>query len=168
MDNNQKLENQLNLAFATSESERQKSLDLNVGYNTLEDTWEAILKYNGNLNKLRNANIEVIELMNNYAIIRGSTSSINQIAMFEEVIYIEKPKRLNFTILQGKRSSCISELQSLSPDSLKLFGEGVFIAIIDSGIDYRHEAFINNDGTSKIYEIWGSVQAKDTKRFSYW
>jgi len=154
VDNNQKLENQLNLAFETSESERQKSLDLNVGYNTLENTWEAILKYNGNLNKLRNANIEVIELMNNYAIIRGSASSINQIAMFEEVIYIEKPKRLNFTILQGKRSSCISELQSLSPDSLKLFGEGVFIAIIDSGIDYRHEAFINNDGTSKIYEIW--------------
>ena len=33
-------------------------------------------------------------------------------------------------------------------------GEGVLIAIIDSGIDYLHPDFINDDNTSKIIGIW--------------
>ena len=33
-------------------------------------------------------------------------------------------------------------------------GRGTLIAIIDSGIDYLHPDFINEDGTSKIVSIW--------------
>ena len=33
-------------------------------------------------------------------------------------------------------------------------GKGVIIAIIDSGIDYLHPDFINEDGTTKIISIW--------------
>ena len=33
-------------------------------------------------------------------------------------------------------------------------GEGVIIAIIDSGIDYLHPDFINDDNTSRIISIW--------------
>ncbi|HSQ89009.1 bile acid germinant receptor pseudoprotease CspC [Romboutsia sp.] len=33
-------------------------------------------------------------------------------------------------------------------------GKGVMIAIIDSGIDYLHPDFINEDGTTKIISIW--------------
>lgn len=36
---------------------------------------------------------------------------------------------------------------------LNLTGEGVLIGIVDTGIDYLHEAFINEDGTSKIEYI---------------
>ncbi len=35
-----------------------------------------------------------------------------------------------------------------------LRGEGVLIGIIDTGIDYTHNAFKNADGTTKIYSIW--------------
>lgn len=38
--------------------------------------------------------------------------------------------------------------------SFNLRGEGVLIGIIDTGIDYTHNAFKNADGTSKIYSIW--------------
>ncbi|MFR3727895.1 S8 family peptidase [Lacrimispora sp.] len=38
--------------------------------------------------------------------------------------------------------------------SLALFGSGVLVAIIDTGIDYRHPAFLNSDGTSRILSIW--------------
>ncbi len=37
---------------------------------------------------------------------------------------------------------------------LGLFGQGTYIAIIDTGINWRHEAFINADGTSRIKLIW--------------
>ncbi|WP_024346446.1 S8 family peptidase [Lacrimispora indolis] len=35
-----------------------------------------------------------------------------------------------------------------------LWGQGVIIGIIDTGIDYRHPAFMNNDKTSRIISIW--------------
>jgi subtilisin family serine protease len=35
-----------------------------------------------------------------------------------------------------------------------LFGRGVIVGFIDTGIDYRHPAFINNDKTSRILSIW--------------
>ncbi len=37
---------------------------------------------------------------------------------------------------------------------LKLFGLGVIIGIIDTGIDYQHPAFRNHDGTTRILSIW--------------
>ncbi|MDR2022019.1 MAG: S8 family peptidase [Hungatella sp.] len=37
---------------------------------------------------------------------------------------------------------------------LALFGRGVMVAVIDTGIDYRHPAFKYNDGTSRIFSIW--------------
>ena len=38
--------------------------------------------------------------------------------------------------------------------NLALFGNGTLVGIIDTGIDYRHPAFLNRDGTSRIYSIW--------------
>ncbi|MDR1549637.1 MAG: S8 family peptidase [Hungatella sp.] len=37
---------------------------------------------------------------------------------------------------------------------LALFGRGVMVAVIDTGIDYQHPAFKYNDGTSRIFSIW--------------
>ena len=45
----QKAENVLNLAVATPEAERQRTEDLNVGYDATERTWEIIVKYHGDL-----------------------------------------------------------------------------------------------------------------------
>lgn len=39
-------------------------------------------------------------------------------------------------------------------ENFGLFGQGVLVAVIDTGIDYRHEAFINSDNTTKIVSIW--------------
>lgn len=40
-----------------------------------------------------------------------------------------------------------------NPD-LNLLGKDVLIGIIDTGIDYRHQAFKNTDGTTRILSIW--------------
>ena len=37
---------------------------------------------------------------------------------------------------------------------LNLRGSGVMIGVIDTGIDYRHQAFTYEDRTTKIYSIW--------------
>nr|WP_314461929.1 S8 family peptidase [uncultured Clostridium sp.] len=38
--------------------------------------------------------------------------------------------------------------------ALGLFGRGVIVGIVDTGIDYRHPAFMNNDRTTRILSIW--------------
>ncbi|WP_235839181.1 S8 family serine peptidase [Clostridium sp. Marseille-P2415] len=41
---------------------------------------------------------------------------------------------------------------------LALFGQGVLVAVIDTGIDYQHPAFKNRDGTSHILSIWDQTE----------
>ena len=48
-----KISPELNIALDIPEEEREKSLDLNVGYNTLFDEWELIIRYTGNLSQIR-------------------------------------------------------------------------------------------------------------------
>lgn len=38
--------------------------------------------------------------------------------------------------------------------NLDLNGQGVLVGLIDTGIDYRHKAFLNQNNTSKILRIW--------------
>jgi subtilisin family serine protease len=41
-----------------------------------------------------------------------------------------------------------------SPTVRGLTGKGVIVGIVDTGIDWRHEDFINPDGTSRILYLW--------------
>ena len=57
----QKNENLLNLALNTPAIQREQSLELNVGYDIEEKTWEVIVKYHGSLQELAERRI-VVEL----------------------------------------------------------------------------------------------------------
>lgn len=39
-----------------------------------------------------------------------------------------------------------------------LLGQGVLVGIVDTGIDYRHPAFMNNDKTTRIISIWDQTR----------
>ncbi len=67
--NSQKLENLLNLALDASEQEREKSLNLDAGYDAETERWELIVKYNGDLKRLDSTIIYVEELIAGYAIV---------------------------------------------------------------------------------------------------
>ncbi|HEX3076338.1 MAG TPA: S8 family peptidase [Lachnospiraceae bacterium] len=51
--------------------------------------------------------------------------------------------------------------------NLNLQGDGVLIGIIDTGIEYTHEAFRKADGTSKIYAIWDQAIMSDNPPEGY-
>ncbi|WP_461813070.1 S8 family peptidase [Faecalimonas sp.] len=149
--NGQKLENVLNLALDATEEERAKSLELDVGYNPIERIWDLIVKYSGNLDKAREIGAEVVELQNEFAIITIEESKIERLALFPEIEYIEKPKRLFFQVVNGRRASCITSVQNARPF---LFGKGILVAVIDSGISYANEDFRNEDGSTRIRLLW--------------
>lgn len=147
----QKVENLLNLALDATEEEREKSLQLDIGYDPIERSWELIVKYSGNLDAVREIAEQVTELMNEYAVITVRESRISELAALPQVEYIEKPKRLFFQTANGRRVSCIDSVQD---SRFSLFGQGVFVAVIDSGIDYTLADFCNADGTTRIRALW--------------
>ena len=156
----QKIENQLNLALDATEAERQRSRSLNVGYDEEENEWELILKYSGSLEPVRELAVYVTELTGGYVIIQIKESRIEELAALPEVEFIEKPKNLYFQVENGRRVSCIDEVQAASSffsagqDIGKESGKGVLIGIVDSGIDYENPDFRNADGTTRIAALW--------------
>ena len=147
----QKIENLLNLALSASEEEREKSLELDVGYYPVARTWEVIIKYSGTLGRVREIAESVVELSNEFAIVTVREDRLEALAGIEAVEYIGKPKRLFFQVENGRRVSCMTSVQIRPP---KLYGTGVLVAIIDSGIDYANLDFRNADGTTRIYSLW--------------
>lgn len=148
---NQKLEDVLNLSLQATQEERAKSLQLEVGFLEDEDRWELIVKHNGSLNGLNSSLIMVEELIAGYAIVTLPESLIEPFTQLPEVEYVEKPKRLYFTSLAGNNASCIPEVTRREP---YLTGEGVLVAILDSGIDYQSPEFRIEDGRTRIRYLW--------------
>ena len=150
-----KLSTELNLALNTNETERIKALDLNVGYDSFIGEWELIIKHTGSLEELSNSlGFSYVELLNGYAIVYIDEEKIYDLATANEILYIDKPKKLvaeENRIISGTSQSCMSFLFT---EESTLSGVGVLVAIIDSGIDYTHPVFMGKNGNSRIYEIW--------------
>ena len=147
----QKLENVLNLALDATEEERQKSLELDVGYDAIMREWDLIVRYSGSLDEIRELGAGVVELQNEYAIITIREDLIDRLTEFPQIEFVEKPKRLFFAVENEKRASCIPPVQR---PPLNLTGRGVLVGIIDSGIDYANPVFRNADGTTRIRNLW--------------
>ena len=148
------MENLLNLAFDATNEEREKSLNLNVGYLPEENEWEIIVKYSGNIDEARALARRVTTLRNGYAILTLTEENISHVASLPQIVYIEKPKRLYFEVENGRRVSCINAIQNTRFLQGPLFGSGVLVAILDSGIDYENNDFRNMNGTTRIVRLW--------------
>lgn len=168
--NNPKIENLLNLALDATQAERDKSAELEVGFNSEEKVWELIVKYEGSLKEIEEQieGVTIIYLMRGYAILYVPESEVRRIADFEEVTFIEKPKRLYFAVEAAKREACITSFYSYGlRQGMQLDGEGILVAIIDSGIDYAHPDFRNEDGTTRILNLWDQTISTGPAPFSY-
>lgn len=154
----QKLDNLLNLALDATEEEREKSRNLNVGYEKQTRKWEIIVKYSEMGDSvealLGGSGISVVPLLGGYAIVTLPESMLEEYSRRPQIEFIEKPTRLYFEDLFSKEASCITQVQRDEPGNLRLTGRGVLIGIVDSGVDYRHPAFLTADGKSRILRLW--------------
>ena len=157
----QKLDNLLNLALDATEEEREKSRNLNVGYEKETRKWEIIVKYS-EVGKdedsvealLGGSEISVVSLLGGYAIVTLPESILDEYSRRPQIEFIEKPTRLYFEDFFSKEASCITQVQRNEPGNLQLTGRGVLVGIVDSGVDYRHLAFLTADGKSRILRLW--------------
>lgn len=166
MDNsnrNQKIEPSLRAAMQATTEELEKSGDLATGFSETENLWEVIILYSGTTESLQQTfpNYRITFLLNNYAILLLPEEAIDTLADSPQVIYIERPRRLFFEDLPGIRSSCITAIQEAP---LSLTGKGVLLSVIDSGIDYMHPDFQNEDGSTRILALWDQTLTPDSSK----
>lgn len=114
---------------------------------------EVIVKYSGDIRRVETElGVEVEVLGEGFAIITLRGEQIPMLYDYREIEYIELPKTLSLTLNQSLREACISSVQS--PAEYNLTGAGTLVGIIDSGIDFTHPDFRNQDGSSRILYIW--------------
>ena len=164
---NQKIENVLALALQTPEPVREKSLNLNVGFTEKTRTWELIVKYNGDLKEavsgLPVTAEELIaeELIAGYGLLTVPEDLVDTVSRLPQIEYVEKPKRLFFSMADGKEVSCVLPVTKRQPF---LSGKGILLAVIDSGIDYTNRNFRNADGSTRILSLWDQTVSPDAEK----
>ena len=157
----QKMDNLLNLALDSTEQERRKSGNLNVGYSEETGMWDIVVKYSGNIDELGGPGIRTVQLLGGYAVVTLPEEQLESFSSRPQIEFIEMPKRLYFQVNQGAEASCIRSVQRESGGERGLSGRGVLIGIVDSGVDYRHPDFCREDGTSRILKLWDQSEAGD-------
>lgn len=120
----------MQLALQTSEETRERTEELNVGFNGSTRTWELIVKYHGSLEVLEAINVQIEYLIAGYAVLTVPEGLVERVAELEEIEYVEKPKRFFYEVTDPVTDSCI---QQLSGQDLSLTGRGVLVAVLDSG-----------------------------------
>jgi hypothetical protein len=125
----QKIAPELIFSMNATAPELSHGGDIATGTADLSDDglWEIIVLYSGSASELKAAfpELDITFLLGNYAIVRLAKSAIEPFAASPPVIYVEKPRRLFFETVSGRRFSCISELQENRDTALT--GKGVLI-----------------------------------------
>ncbi len=160
----QKLENILNLALETPEEEREQTESLNVGYSAETRNWELIVKYHGSLDRLREQNIVVEELIAGYAILTVPEALVDMVSDTPEIEYVEKPKRFYYGQTFPAGTSCFPPVTMRTPF---LNGRGVLLAVLDSGITWDLEVFRKADGSTRIRYLWDQTASEGTDDVRY-
>lgn len=149
----QKLDNLLNLALDATEEEREKSANLSAGSEKGSQLWDVIIKYSGDIEALSGDGIRAVPLLGGFAVVSLPQNKIREFAGHPQVEFVELPKRLYFQVRQGLDASCFRSVQGAG-EANGLSGKGVLVGIVDSGVDWRHPDFRNEDGTSRILSLW--------------
>lgn len=113
----------------------------------------------GILSELPDVMVSCIQQVNNrqavvYASVLQSGFSINNIG------YRFLPKCYGFLNTDALEETGVLMLRR--QPFINLYGQGVLVGIIDAGIDFRHEAFIRENNTSKIVSAWNQTDRNGT------
>ncbi len=176
---NEKMEAALWLALSEPESLRERSEILDAGYDERQDSWEIIIKYNGDLEETLPEGITLEPLIAGYGILTVPTVLLENVPPGPQIEYAELPKRLYFEQeLPGedfaersgwdssawglsRKASALSERQFSGQEEIPLTGKGVLVAVIDSGIDYTLPNFRHSDGSTRIAALWDQTLSAD-------
>lgn len=101
-----------------------------------------------------------------YAIIYAPLPETSQVSI-NSYVYGSVPKYYVPMDTQSMNASGISRLHN--QPYIPLRGDGIVVAVIDSGIDYTNRIFRNNDGSTRIAYLWDQtiISENTPQKFDY-
>lgn len=155
---NQKLNPELALSLSLDNTKRMESSLLGSGFSPSTDMWKLILFYNGSLEGIKEViSFSFIPLLGNFAILFIKEKDIPAFLTFPQILYVELSRPIYENALTGIDASCLPDYNIVTGRNVNattLTGKGTAIAVLDSGVDYRHSDFRNADGSTKILAYW--------------
>ena len=115
---------------------------------------ELVVLYGDNFLRFKNSvdaiGAKVEDLGYGFGILIIKVNDLNRIIELEGLQYIELPKILYTSAYDSNRASCIPSVWN----NYNLTGEGILVGFLDTGIDYTHNAFKDDDGNTRIEYIY--------------
>lgn len=118
-----------------------------------EDYSDFIVEYRrdiGTLDTIPNVCYNAVN--DTYAVIYTPTVEVTPESLLQNHGYGIFPSLYGLMDVSSLEASGVVRVRNVP--NLSLDGSGVLIGIVDTGIDYTHEAFRNADGTTRIAAIW--------------
>ncbi len=134
-----------------TEEERQRIIS--------NDYADLLVTYSGDmnvLNRFQNASVHIINFF--YAVVHVPVSQITDTTI-STLGYAVMPSLFGLISEASLEASGIIRLRNIPNFNLR--GQGVLVAVIDSGIDYTNPIFRNADNTTKIVSIWDQTVFSD-------
>lgn len=124
-------------------------------FNTQEGRFiELIVIYEGTAQQFntdaQNIGVKFHDLGYGFGIVAIKVSELNKLDQLTKIQYVELPKVLETTDYQSNNASCVQSAWN----TYGLSGEGTIIGFLDTGIDFTHPGFIDNNGQSRIQYIY--------------
>lgn len=115
---------------------------------------ELVVLYGDNFLRFKNSvdaiGAKVEDLGYGFGILIIRVNDLNRIIELEGLQYIELPKILYTSAYDSNRASCIPSVWN----NYNLTGEGILVGFLDTGIDYTHNAFKDDEGNTRIEYIY--------------
>lgn len=113
---------------------------------------DLLVEYNNNMRVFERYPNATVHIMNErYAIVYIPVSQLTA-QIISQYGFSSLPALFGLTSEQSLEASGVQRLRRIPAFNLR--GQGVLIAIIDTGIDYTNPVFRREDGTSKIVAMW--------------
>ena len=81
---------------------------------------------------------------------------IMQLAGMEEVTYIDAPRQFYPTMHTARPAVGADKIQAGEGLETPFTGKGVILGVIDQGFEYKHLAFMNANGESRVRAVWNN------------
>ena len=122
-----------------------------------EDVFELILSVNEQADPILESLCQY-QINEQYAIWYFDKNQMPPLSL-DNYFYANIPKCFMTLSTRDLELSGIIQLQNIPTLSLK--GQGVFVAVIDTGVNIKHPAFLDENGDTRIFSFWDQSAPDD-------
>ncbi len=93
-------------------------------------------------------------ITDNFLLVEMPINKIQSLAQLPEVVEMSLPRHAEPTMKEARKKSHVDEVHAGKSLYTPFKGKNVIIAVIDQGFEFRHAAFLDKDGNSRVKWLW--------------